>query len=178
MNIIPCKGAQLTEHALTFENVEYDDWEKIGHEIGRAQKAILWWVGDWCNYGESQFGEKYTQALNVTGYGYGTLRNAAYVARHFPPETRIDGLTFSHHALVAKLPVKDAHEVLNAAKDKDLTVADLRKVMNIGVPKQTIVNLPSVFMCPECEFEHDMMVTVDMVDGGLVCLGLKSTSHR
>ena len=33
------------------------------------------WIGDWLNYGERKWGEKYKEALEKTGYDYQTLRN-------------------------------------------------------------------------------------------------------
>lgn len=35
--------------------------------------AVQWWVGDWLNFGERKYGEKYAQGMDATGYAYQTV---------------------------------------------------------------------------------------------------------
>jgi hypothetical protein len=43
---------------------------------------VHWWLGDWLIYGEKHFGgTKYQEAMEKTGFKYGTLRNDKYVAQ-------------------------------------------------------------------------------------------------
>lgn len=48
-------------------------------------------------------GEKYAQAIDVTGYEYGTLQNFGWVAGRIETSRRRDVLSWSHHAEVAAL---------------------------------------------------------------------------
>lgn len=94
--------AQLSETALTLDaNLTPDEWEEIGHSLGRANRASGWWIGDWINYGEDAgyvTRGKYEAAEQVTGLARETLKNYAAVARNFKSSRRRDDLIFGHHA--------------------------------------------------------------------------------
>lgn len=65
---------------------------------GRALHAsVLWWWGDWLNYGEAAYAQKYTKALDTMDYSYGTLRNAKFVSGRLELSRRRDNLSWSHH---------------------------------------------------------------------------------
>ena len=87
------------------EDLTYSEWEEIGLSLQMMGKAIQWWIGDWINFGERRYGESYAQAIEVTGYAYGSLRNAAWVASEIELSRRRDNLSWSHHNEVASLPV-------------------------------------------------------------------------
>jgi hypothetical protein len=38
--------------------MDFAEWESLGHTLGRMEKAVQWWIGDWLNYGEREYGEK------------------------------------------------------------------------------------------------------------------------
>ena len=72
-------------------------------------------IGDWLVYGEHTYGEMYAQALDATGFSYGTLANQVYVAQRFDFSRRRENLSFSHHQEVAALPPEEADELLDRA---------------------------------------------------------------
>jgi len=108
------------------KNLPFDEWSAIGETIQVAAESVMWWVGDWVNYGERAYGEKYTQAINETGCGSQTLMNAAWVSDRFEISRRREILTFSHHADVAALPPKQADQILDLAEAKNWSTRDLR----------------------------------------------------
>ena len=57
----------------------------------------------WLVYGESQFKDRYEEAIRRTSLNYQTLRNYTWVARRFDLSRRRDNLSFGHHAEVAAL---------------------------------------------------------------------------
>ena len=63
------------------KGLHFDEWVKIGDRLKRIDGGLMWWWGDWLNYGEREYGEKYSQALDVSGYNYSTLTKAAYVSK-------------------------------------------------------------------------------------------------
>ncbi len=89
--------------------------------------SMLWWWGDALNYGERNYGEMYSQALNESDYAYGTLRNAKYVAERIPLSRRHDNLSWSHHAEVASEEQQD--QWLKRAETEQLSKSDLRKAI-------------------------------------------------
>ncbi len=124
--VTPC-GIQF-HGDLTFE-----EWESIGEKLGDAERSIGFMIGDWINYGESKWGEKYNEAITATGLEYGSLRVYAHVAKRVPLLMRINNLTFNHHYVVAKL--KDPEEQkhwLEMAEKHALSYRRLQKSINFG----------------------------------------------
>jgi hypothetical protein len=105
----------------------YEEWDALGDTLKFWESAIGWVLGDWLNYGEHRFGEKYAQALESTDYEYSTLRNYAYVAGRVSLERRRPELTHSHHAEVAMLEADQQEELLSRAVEESWNVRELRK---------------------------------------------------
>ena len=87
------------------QNLSFEQWMRCGEQLQQIERSIMWWVGDWLNYGECNYGEMYAQAVGATGYENGTLRNAKWVASAYELSFRNDNLSFAHHRIVAALPV-------------------------------------------------------------------------
>ena len=79
----------------------FNDWDICGAHLQRMEGAVQFWIGDWLNYGEHAYGEKYAHAVNDTQTE--TWMNYAWVARHVEISTRVENLSWSHHREVAKL---------------------------------------------------------------------------
>src|SRR5712675_1965992 len=94
-------GVQLIPTALLIDNLDESQWTECGKFLWQLHGASLFWLGDWLNYGESNWGEKYELA-EQTGYDQGTLRNAVFVCKSIDLSRRRDKLPYSHHAEVAK----------------------------------------------------------------------------
>lgn len=99
------------------------EWREIGEKIGRAARASAWWVGDWINYGEIRWGEKYDEAERITGLSYRHLTRCATVARQFDLGHRCPNLTWTHHNVAKPLP--DAAEWLARAEAEEWSVREL-----------------------------------------------------
>lgn len=82
----------------------FDEWLSVGEMLKAAEKSVLWWIGDWLNYGERTYGETYAQVVNPKEYSNGTLRNAKWVAGRIELSRRRDSLPWSHHYEVAVTP--------------------------------------------------------------------------
>lgn len=124
------RGCQLTPKGAIFdENLPFEQWQSIGATLRYLEKSILFWVGDWINYGEKNFGEKYSQAIESTGYDVQTLKNAAWVASKVEKSRRRDNLSFSHHAEVASLPPKEQEEMLDQVQEHGMTRQELRRAI-------------------------------------------------
>lgn len=121
--------AGLDIHAeLTFE-----EWQALGIELAPVAKSIGFIIGDWINYGDGRYGEKYTEALKLTGLSLATLQEYAYVARRVETSVRTEVLDFTHHKVVAKVKDPEAQRKwLDTAVKENLSVARLRKSMNFG----------------------------------------------
>jgi len=106
--------------------VSFERWKALGREIGSVATASSWWLGDWACYGEGRYGEKYKQAIAVTGFDHQTLRNYAWVAGRFDVSRRRDKLSFAHHAEVAALSEEEQDEWLDLAERSGWSRNELR----------------------------------------------------
>ncbi len=124
----------LTSCGIKFHgDLTTDEWTALGEKLGDAERSIGFLIGDWINYAEEKWGEKYNDAIAATGLEYQTLRNYAWVAKRVQLSARADNLPFRHHLVVAKL--KDAEEQkhwLNQAEQHDLSYRRLQKSINFG----------------------------------------------
>ena len=107
-------------------DLPFDRWCSIGQRISTLTDASTWWVADWAAFGEDRYGEKYRDAVAITGLGNQTLRNYAWVARRFDVSRRRDGLSFAHHAEVAALPEAEQEAWLDRAEVEDWSRNELR----------------------------------------------------
>src|SRR2546421_5685508 len=80
-----------------------DAWELVGRRLMSFTDSVSWWIADWLVYGESQFKDRYEEAIRRTSLNYQTLRNYTWVARRFDLSRRRDNLSFRHHPQVAAL---------------------------------------------------------------------------
>lgn len=127
-------GITLTERGLIFPStpLSYEQWSDLGRRLGRFHIASTLAIGDWINYGESSFGQKYKKALKTTGLEYQALADIAYTARRIAVSRRRENLSISHHREVAKLDPEDQEKWLKTAEEEKLTRRVLRASIKIG----------------------------------------------
>lgn len=122
-------AVDVSQTALTIpEGMALSEWRAVGEQLGRAERSVMWWIGDWWAYGEHRYGERaaIVQAPDWTGPSYAVCRNAASVARRFPAQQRHGDMTFQHHAEVAALPPEQAEAMLERAASEGLSTRALR----------------------------------------------------
>ncbi len=108
-------------------DLNFEEWQRTGETLGRIGRACQWWIGDWLNYGERAYGEKYSQAMEATGLDYETVRNYAWVADHVETVRRRTVLSWSHHQEVAALAPPDQERWLTSAEANGWSKAQLRR---------------------------------------------------
>jgi len=144
-NGLPAGKVRVSASGLEFQgNLTWDEWIKVGRSLSGYLRSVHWWIGDWLNYGERRYGERYSQALSETGFSYDTLAQDKWVASRFPPEARRPVLSFSHHREVAKLPEPERHAWLEAAERRGLTSRELHEVVRSTLqgPEATVQEAP------------------------------------
>lgn len=119
------------------DNVTFEEWEAIGTSLSKEYSGLQWAIGDWINYGEYAFGEKYAQALDATHYNYGTLRNYASICARIPPPVRPSELLFHQIKHVAQLDdYAQQQQVIEMAVRLNLTGDEVLEVVQeiVGKP--------------------------------------------
>jgi N6-adenosine-specific RNA methylase IME4 len=120
--------ARLTPAGLDLPaTLPFDDWLELGRGLRLLEGAVQWWVGDWLNYGERRYGQKYTEAAAATGYAYDSLNAARWVAQRIEVVRRRTNLSWSHHKEVAGLDVPEQELLLDAAEAEGWSRNALRR---------------------------------------------------
>lgn len=120
---------KVTATSLTLpKSMAFDDWQRVGEQISRVEHAVMWWMGDWWNYGERKYGELAARAVD-SGYAYDTWAQASRVSRAVEPCLRRQGLTWYIHKEVAALEPQDQVLILSQAEAEGWTVRDVRRAV-------------------------------------------------
>lgn len=134
LTTITDKGVSVGLFAIADEGLiipevfTFEEWAMAGAQFLKLNNRCPWALGDWLNCGEDEFGEKYSQGLEMTEYSYNTLKSYAWVCRQVGPEQRrIDELDFSHHRLVAKMDEAEQDFWLQKAIDNTWSVKTMEQ---------------------------------------------------
>jgi hypothetical protein len=125
-DLVPAGGSITATSWKPDRELTFEEWEQAGKTLQQIGRAWQWWVGDWINYGEARYGEKYAQAIDLTGLGYEAVANAAWVAGAVEPSTRVETLSWTHHRHVAHLDPLAQREWLGRAAEQSLSTRELR----------------------------------------------------
>ncbi len=98
-------------------------------ELDGARDSLAWQMGDWAAGRETSYGDMTGLAAELD-IPVGTLKNRASVARRIEPSRRREGLSWSHHAEVAKLDPGEAEAALSEAALYSWSVDRLRGVLH------------------------------------------------
>ena len=120
-------GATISSTALELPaGMSFDEWADYGTRLSRVSEGVMWWLGDWWRFGESHYGERAAQVLDIDTYSYQTFRSAGYVAGRFEPFRRLNTVSWSHHLEVAALRPSEADSLLAKAAGQGWSTRDLR----------------------------------------------------
>lgn len=131
----------VSEHGIEFKpNTPQDEWLATmkrlcdmfeGAEMTKQRSLML--LADAANYGESEYGEEFAQAIEGMRQALGltpkTIANAQHVYKRIEASRRRDGLTLGHYSVIAPLPVNEQDEFMDrvlANPQHTLTVAELK----------------------------------------------------
>ena len=102
-------GCNLTSTGLTVHgNPTLDEFNQVGRSLRTLVEEKInfdrsvvvghqWWWGDFVNFGELEYGERFAQALEATDWEESSLRQYAWVAKNVEKENRLDGVPFGHY---------------------------------------------------------------------------------
>jgi len=141
--------------------VSYEVWAAYGEMLQKLEKSIRWRIGDWLNYGEANFSDKYSQAMDSTNLSYDSLIRSAVVSKKFPNWRRRQSLGWSHHREVLYLEEKEQNHWLDYAEKNGLGERDLRGEIRKAKRAERIGNVIAppgkfnlIYADPPWEYEH------------------------
>lgn len=134
------------------EGLDYEAWVNVGGTLRTMTESLAWWWGDWLNYGERKYGEKYSQAMDLSGKDYSTLNSWRWVAERIEFVRRRTNLSWSHHAEVATLEAPAQDEWLGRAQAEGMSRRELRLALK-GEPRER-----ERHDCPLCGLGHSILV--------------------
>jgi hypothetical protein len=114
---------------------EIADWKGPLQFALWCQRAGPWWIGDLLNSGEDRFGETFSQMCEGA-VSAEMLNRYASIARRVPLENRRPGLSWSAHAVVARLPADLQRNLLLQAERVGWTTDELRRRARELKPRQ------------------------------------------
>lgn len=115
-----------TELVLTDPGLEFDRYEGLGAFLGAMKRRSSWWIGDWINFGEGVYGDRFAQALAATGLNEQTLLHYSFVCKQIAPSRRQATVSFGAHALVCRMEAKEQSHWLKMAARKEWGERELR----------------------------------------------------
>jgi hypothetical protein len=135
------EGARLSPTELRIaEGTSEQEWVQIGRALAHVCMSTYWWIGDFIAYGKRNYGVKisYDLAQQATGFTRGVLYSCVRVAKCFPPERRVEALTFYHHNILCKFLPELADKLLAEAVECGYTARQVRELADeaIGRPKK------------------------------------------
>jgi len=115
-----------------------DEWAAPLQFALWCQRASPWWIGDLLNAGDEGFGEFFSQICegHISG---DQLQRYESVARRVPARNRNENLSWSAHAVVARLPQDEQKPMLDLAEENGWTSEELRRYLRdrtLGAPPQ------------------------------------------
>jgi hypothetical protein len=143
---------EVTESSLDLPTgLPLSTWQEIGKTLARVDRAYRWWVGDWMNYGELEYGDAYTEALTITGLSYSSATQCKSIAASVESFRRRKNLSWAHHAEVAALEPSDQDCWLDRAEAQGWTVKELRAWLRGSKSDRLPVHTPLLRFCQNLE---------------------------
>jgi hypothetical protein len=109
-----------------------EQFQAIARFLGRVHDGSKWWTADLLLEAEVRFGESAYQIAAATGRSERTLANWIWAASKVPRSMRREGLSFTHHVLVAPLDPSAQREWLDRAEREQWSSRELQAALRDG----------------------------------------------
>lgn len=143
-------------HLEVFGVPTFPEWQEFGDTLRRIAKGHQWWWGDWLLFGEGAYGERFSQALEATGWEAKTIMQYARVCRDVPAAERSEDVPFSHYANgLSALGAPERAEWVALITTEDLTQQQFVRSLRAsrGTPEKPVVFWVVVSCTDEADLE-------------------------
>jgi hypothetical protein len=140
----------LTESGLVISgDLTFDDFCNGLKQCQGIANGALWTLGDLLVYGESrgEWGEMYSQALDLTKKSYSTLTQAVHLSKRYPRTERVAAVSWSHHREAATIAdPQERRQLLERAGAEGWS----REQVRDHVRGTDTDSAPPLRTCPQC----------------------------
>jgi len=153
--LTPVRTMKICPTGLAVSGVPtWEEWCAMGYQLQRCTRLLPWLLGDWLNIGEREFGENYTQALELTDRSLSTLQNYKYVAGRVESSRRREELSWTHHEIVASLPPPEQEAWLSRATEEGWGTQELRQQVRPR-GKRIVLSVEEAMLVCEALADHE-----------------------
>ena len=154
-------GFELTRQGLRAPKEKpptAEQWQQLGDYLAWQEKSLHWLIGDWMLWGERNLGEESSQefdpaaAAQVVGWDIEMVKQCAWVCDRVAPGRRVQGLSYSHHRVVAAMPPGEQRIALRQAKDAGWSVERFQR--EVGGRKD-LKSDQALWLTVSCDSEKD-----------------------
>ena len=157
--------------STTFKLAARPDIDAWGAELQRLRSLgenLVLTMADAIVFGIDHYGEDAWQYLDELGYAHETVRQLEKVARQFPPDKRIKGLTFKHYRAALKFKPGAAAVVLKAAAEAGISASEFERRYKKPRDKEKSSEDAKIrFRCPQCDAAHVVVAVYSTMDGNV-----------
>jgi len=129
--IVPEKCTFTKTSLILDESISDEDYLKVGKFLTKVKKSLMWWIGDWCAFGEFNENFYFTGIMLEirSHYSDKSIYNATWVCHKIEPSRRREKLEFGHHEAVASLEPEEQDNWLERAEKERFSVMKLRRLI-------------------------------------------------
>jgi hypothetical protein len=124
-----------------------EQWLDVGRLCALVERANRWWIGDFLNYADGQYGDTYREATQLFEMEVGTLMNLKWVASQFDVSFRNENLSWTHHYIVAAMEPEVRDYWLRRAEEKKWSVRELKARIKAEKAKALPTHTPLLRFC-------------------------------
>ena len=116
---------------VTSRNIDYEQYEHDVLYLLAMDNASQWSIGDIYNWGGIILPKNVdpSQAFSARRVKFKTIQNYAWVCNRYSYRERMWPPSFSHHAIVAKLPQERRFYWLNRVAEEDMICEELSELL-------------------------------------------------
>lgn len=123
-------------------DLSYEEYIGIGKQIGKAEAACQWWIGDWYNAGHG-YGD-HAVACEEAGIDYKRASNCGAVCKTFEIPRRRGNVSFSHHQEIARIDdISTQEKLLDKCEPGPDGKSEIKNVKELRQKVAAFKGLPS-----------------------------------
>jgi len=119
-------------------SITFDEWKEAGRKLALTDNTLQWYWGEWWNQGHKKWDRDAEGFLNELPLKRSTLQRYGSICTLVKPSTRIEGLPFKHHLLVAPFheDPKEQKMWLKRAADNHWPASQLKIAIKEAYPTE------------------------------------------